>query len=149
MGFAPPEPAKDGSMPPHREPMAVANEPVKVYQANAVVRVEDGTTCERAACSIDRNGPTSLPLGLKTPMVPAITRNKKLLVQAKAGAGHKEGPENEHPPTPNTVRLGCENQGNDRVPQEYQGEKHSDPRFTESNAGQIEDENNGQRAVSK
>src|SRR5258708_10936954 len=84
MGFAPPEPAKDGSMPPHREPMAVANEPVKVYQANAVVRVEDGTTCERAACSIDRNGPTSLPLGLKTPMVPAITRNKKLLVQAKA-----------------------------------------------------------------
>jgi hypothetical protein len=25
--------------------MAVANEPVKVYQANAVVRVEDGTTC--------------------------------------------------------------------------------------------------------
>ena len=69
--------------------------------------------------------------------------------EGKTGAGHKEGPENEHPPTPNAVRLGCENQGNDRVPQEYQGEKHSDPRFTESNAGQIEDENNGQRAVSK
>ncbi len=71
-------------MPPQSDPMAVANEPVNVYQANAVVLVEAETTCASAACSIDRNGPTSLPLGLTTPIVPAITRNKKLLVQAKA-----------------------------------------------------------------
>jgi hypothetical protein len=69
--------------------------------------------------------------------------------EGKTGAGHKKGPDNEHPPTPNTIRLGCENQRNDRVPQEYQGEKHSDPRFTKSNAGQIKDENNGQRTVSE
>src|SRR6266702_8960177 len=84
MGVAAPEPTREGSMPPQRDPMAVANEPVKVYQANAVVLVEAETTCASAACSIDRNGPTSLPLGLTTPIVPAMTRNKKLFVKPKA-----------------------------------------------------------------
>src|SRR6059058_1068887 len=84
MGAAPLESTREGSTPPQSDPMAVANEPVKVYQANADVLIEDDTTCARAACSIDRNGPTSLPLGLTTPIVPAMTRNKKLLVKAKA-----------------------------------------------------------------
>jgi hypothetical protein len=84
MEVVPLEPTSDGRTPPQRDPMAVANDPVNVYQANAVVLVDAETTCARAACSIDRNGPTSLPLGLTTPMVPAITRNKKLLVKAKA-----------------------------------------------------------------
>src|SRR5260370_23890593 len=84
MGAAPLESTREGSTPPQSDPMAVANDPVNVYQANAVVLVEDETTCASAACSINRNGPTSLPLGLTTPIVPAITRNKKLLVQAKA-----------------------------------------------------------------
>ncbi len=69
--------------------------------------------------------------------------------EGKTGAGHKKGPDEEHPPTPNTVRLRRENQGNDRVPQQGQGKEQSDPRFTESNASQIEDENNGHRAVSE
>ena len=64
--------------------MAVANDPVKVYQANAAVLVRLGTTWARTACSMDRNGPTSFPLGLTTPIVPAMARNRKLLVQAKA-----------------------------------------------------------------
>src|SRR2546426_8227697 len=34
--------------------------------------------------SIGRNGPTSLPLGLMTPIVPATTRNTRLLVEANA-----------------------------------------------------------------
>src|ERR1700692_173353 len=84
MGGVPLEPTKEGTMPPQRDPMAVANDPVSVYQANAVVLVEAETTCASAACSIDKNGPTSLPLGLTTPIVPAMTRNKKLLVKAKA-----------------------------------------------------------------
>src|SRR6478752_5800052 len=82
IGAVPLEFTREGSMPPQSDPMAVANDPVNVYQANAVVLVLAETTCESAACSIDRNGPTSLPLGLTTPIVPAITRNKKLLVQA-------------------------------------------------------------------
>src|SRR5258708_1562800 len=69
--------------------------------------------------------------------------------EGKTGAGHEKGPDNEHPPTPNTVRLGCENQGNDRVSQEDQGKEQSDSGFTESNAGQIKDENDGQCAVSE
>ena len=69
--------------------------------------------------------------------------------EGKTGASHKKGPDNEHSPTPNTVCLGCENQGNDRVSQKDQGKEQSDPRFTESNAGQIKDENDGQRAVSE
>ena len=69
--------------------------------------------------------------------------------EGNTGAGHKKGPDNEHSPTPNTVCLGCENQGNDRVSQKDQGKEQSDPRFTESDAVQIEDENNGQCAVSE
>src|SRR5258708_32858403 len=84
MGDAPLESTREGSTPPQSDPIAVANEPVKVYQANAEVLVEAETTCASAACSIDRNGPTSLPLGLTTPIVPAMTRNKKLFVKAKA-----------------------------------------------------------------
>ena len=131
--------------------MAVANDPVNVYQAKAVVLIGAETTCESAACSIDRNGPTSLPLGLTTPIVPAITRKQEVArkCEGKTGAGPKKGPDNEHPPAPNTIHLGCENQRNDRVPQQGQGEKHSDPRFTESNATQIEEENNGKRAISE
>jgi hypothetical protein len=41
-----------------------------------------GTTCDRAACSMDKNGPTSFPLGLMTPMVPAIVNNSRLFVEA-------------------------------------------------------------------
>ena len=46
-------------------------EPASVYQANTSVLARSVTTCDSAACSIGRNGPTSLPLGLMTPMVPA------------------------------------------------------------------------------
>src|SRR5947208_13421150 len=35
------------------------------------------STCDSAACSIGRNGPTSLPLGLMTPIVPATIRNTR------------------------------------------------------------------------
>src|SRR6266702_565860 len=68
--------------------------------------------------------------------------------EGKTGAGHEKGPDNEHPSTPNTVCLGCENQGDDRVSRENQGKEQSDPGFTESDAGQIKDEDDGQRAVS-
>src|ERR1700756_2096728 len=75
---------KDGMRPPQSDPMAVANEPVKVYQANAVVLFEAETTWASAACSMNKNGPTSLPLGLITPTVPATTRKKKFRVITKA-----------------------------------------------------------------
>ena len=72
------------TVPAKRAPIAVATEPASVYQANTSVLERLGTTCESAACSIDRNGPTSLPLGLITPIVPATIRSTRLAVQANA-----------------------------------------------------------------
>lgn len=69
-------------IPAHKEPVAVATAPIKVYRANISVRFRSGTTCDRAACSMDRNGPTSLPLGLVTPIVPATNSRSRLLVTA-------------------------------------------------------------------
>jgi hypothetical protein len=40
----------------------------------------------RATCSTARNGPTSLPLGLITPIVAAAMRRKKLCVLANTAA---------------------------------------------------------------
>src|SRR5690348_10984996 len=68
--------------PPLREPAAVARAPAIVYQANVPVRAEGETTSESAACSTARNGPTSLPLGLITPMVAATRSAAKLCVAA-------------------------------------------------------------------
>jgi hypothetical protein len=72
-------------MPPAASaPSAVATEPAKVYQAKTPVLARSLTACDSAACSIDRNGPTSFPLGLITPIVPAISRSQRLLVDANA-----------------------------------------------------------------
>jgi hypothetical protein len=63
------------SSPAASAPSADAIDPVSVYHANASVRARSGTTCDSAACSIERNGPTSCPLGLITPIVPASTNS--------------------------------------------------------------------------
>ena len=70
-------------MPPASAPRAVATDPVSVYHANTAVLVRSVTTCESAACSIDRNGPTSPPLGLITPIVPARRSSHQFPVDAK------------------------------------------------------------------
>jgi hypothetical protein len=62
--------------------VAVATDPARVYQAKMGVRRRSSTTWASAACSIDRNGPTSLPLGLMTPMVPVMSSSQKLPVAA-------------------------------------------------------------------
>ncbi len=60
----------------------MANDPASVYHANADVLSRLGNTCESAACSIERKGPTSWPLGLITPSVPAMVNTQKFLVMA-------------------------------------------------------------------
>jgi len=69
--------------PPARDPNEIANAPTRLYQAKTFVRFSSDIICERAACSIDRNGPTSLPVGLMTPIIAAINNKKKLLVELK------------------------------------------------------------------
>ena len=65
-------------------PNAVATDPASVYQANTSVRARSGMTDDSAACSTERNGPTSFPLGLMTPIVPATRSSQKRLVDANA-----------------------------------------------------------------
>ncbi len=65
-------------------PVAVARYPARPYQANVAVRRRSGTTCESAACSMARNGPTSLPVGEMTPMIPATMSSATTSVPANA-----------------------------------------------------------------
>ena len=58
-------------------PEAVANDPTSWYRAKRLVRRRSGTSWLSDACSTARNGPTSLPLGLMTPMVAAAASTAK------------------------------------------------------------------------
>ena len=70
---------------PHRgHPVAVATYPARLYQAKVGVRRLSGMVWLRPACSIARNGPTSLPVGEMTPMAPARISSGTQLVNAKA-----------------------------------------------------------------
>src|SRR3989304_718874 len=63
-------------------PRAAANEPTRLYRVNMRVRWESGTIWERAACSMERKGPTSFPLGLRTPTGAAAPTSHRLWVEA-------------------------------------------------------------------
>jgi len=65
---------KPTTSPAIRAPVAVATEPTRLYQAYVLVRRAAGVTSVSDACSIGRNGPTSAPDGLNTPIV-AVTRS--------------------------------------------------------------------------
>ncbi len=71
------------SQPPARAPAAVANDPARLYQPNSLVRRLSGTSWESAACSMDRKGPISPPLGLTMPMIAARVIHTGLVVQRK------------------------------------------------------------------
>src|SRR5208337_1792676 len=68
--------------PPTSAPIAAVREPTRLYQAKTAIRLSSGTVCESAACSIERNGPTSLSAGLSTPIVATTTSRTKLPVVA-------------------------------------------------------------------
>ena len=65
-------------------PAAVASVPASWYRVKRWVRRLSGTSWVSEACSTARNGPTSLPLGLMTPMVAATRSTAKTGVAAKA-----------------------------------------------------------------
>ena len=68
------------------DPTAVANEPLRLYQAKSRVLSSAGTASAIATCSTARNGPTSLPLGLITPNVAASSCATKSRVDANTAA---------------------------------------------------------------
>src|SRR5690349_25123798 len=68
-------------------PTAVATEPVRLYQAYTFVRRSPGVTSVSDDCSIGRNGPTSAPEGLRTPIAAATSRTRNsVLPTASEGA---------------------------------------------------------------
>ena len=71
------------SQPPARAPAAVANDPARLYQPKSLVRRLSGTSWESAACSMDRKGPISPPLGLTMPMIAARVIHTGLVVERK------------------------------------------------------------------
>ena len=64
--------------------MAVATYPTRLYQANVAVRRVSGIVCDNAACSTARNGPTSFPVGERTPIVAARMSSGTQSVSTKA-----------------------------------------------------------------
>ena len=64
----------------------MANDPIRLYQAKTIVRRSPGSSPDNAACSIDRNGPISPPLGLMTPIVAATSNQVKSRVIANSPA---------------------------------------------------------------
>src|SRR5262245_63368693 len=70
-------------MPAASVPTAAETEPARLYQAKTAVRSLEGTVWDSADCSIDKKGPTSLSLGLTTPIVAATSSTTKLSLAAK------------------------------------------------------------------
>ena len=71
------------SAPPASAPRAAAKEPARLYQAKTRVRRLSPTICDSADCSMEMNGPISLPLGLTTPMTAATAIRARLLVEER------------------------------------------------------------------
>ena len=61
----------------------MAKEPASAYQEKTRVRSSAGSVWASAACSMARNGPTSLPAGLMIPMVAARSSTQNEVVAAK------------------------------------------------------------------
>ena len=86
------------------------------------------TSCESDACSMARNGPTSLPLGLSTPSVAATssTGNAVLPANTMPGADHQQRPEEQRPPAAEPVGARRQQQRDRGVAEQRQGEEQAD-----------------------
>ena len=137
------------AVPAASAPSAVATDPASVYQAKTSVRARSGITDDSAACSTERKGPTSFPLGLMTPIVPATRSSQKRLVDAKAipAAAISSAPGDEHAPAPEPIGPRGEVQRHDRVTGERQRQERADARFAQAGAHQVEDQDDRHRSV--
>ena len=131
-------------------PSAVANEPVSVYQAKTSVLRRSVTTCERAACSIGRNGPTSWPLGLITPIVATSRSSQKLTRDANTSpaAAMSIAPTTSIRRRPSRSARVVITSEIDGVAK--QGQREQEPpclRCGEPDANQVEDQHHRQRPI--
>ena len=91
---------------PPAHPTAVANEPARLYQAKTRASAAR-TRWLSAACSTARNGPTSLPLGLMTPIVAATSSTGEVgrVANTSAGDDHQQRAGDEDPPPAEPVGV--------------------------------------------
>src|SRR5437762_2610944 len=78
-----PPPNASTNPPPPTAPIAAAIDPTRTYHANNVVLFSPEAMCDSAACSMDKKGPTSFPLGLITPIVAATSSTTQFLDNTK------------------------------------------------------------------
>ena len=120
-----------------------------MYQAKTLRPPSIADHCDSAACSIGRNGPTSCPLGLITPIVPA-TRSSHQLPGGReddAGRRHQPGAEDEGPAAAEAVGAGGQNEGDDGIADEGGRQQQPGVRFVDAEADQIEHQHDRQGAV--
>ena len=109
-------------------PKAVATEPTRLYQAKMFVRRSLGVTSLSDACSIGRNGPTSLPDGLRTPSVAATRRTTKVVLPANTtpAAAMRSAPMTRVRRRPIRSAWVVSQEADDRVADEGQAEQQPD-----------------------
>lgn len=118
------------SQPPARAPAAVANDPARLYQPKSLVRRLSGTSWESAACSMDRKGPISPPLGLTMPMIAARKDHTRVggAEEDQAGQDHQCRPEQEHVPAAKPVSHHGHPEGDENITGQGGGENGPDTR---------------------
>ncbi len=115
------------------------------------VRRSSGTIWDSAACSIARNGPTSLPVGEMTPIVAARISRGTQSVSAKATPAHdhqdRAGHQDAAPAEPIGMRR--QPQREDRVADEREAEHDPDRQGVESERVEVQHERDGEEAVAE
>ena len=139
------------SQPPASAPVAVANEPARLYQAKTCVRRWSGMSWVRAACSMDRNGPISLPLGLMTPMMAAAVSSSGLRVSRKTTPAStiSSGAEQQHPAAADPVSGGGQPEGDAGVTGQGEGEQQADGALVQPDLDQVERQDDREKAIGK
>ena len=137
------------SQPPARAPAAVANEPARLYQPKILVRLLSGTSWESAACSMDKKGPISPPLGLTMPMIAARVIHTGSLVRRKTKPARiiRAAPKQQHVLAAKPVSHHGHPEGNQDITGQRSGENGPNAGCTQTGGGEIERQNNRDEPV--
>ena len=115
------------------------------------VRRAPGVASVSAACSTARNGPTSLPVGLITPMVAARIRSGTQIGnrEHETRQDHQERPSDQDPAPAKSIGTRREPERDQRVADEGQGQDDPDRGAVEAERGEVQDQDDGQEAIAR
>ena len=112
--------------------------------------VRDGLASS-AACSMARNGPTSLPVGEMTPIAPARMSSGTQLVNAKTTPGddHQPGTRDQDPAPAESVRVRRQPQRDEGVADEREGQDEADRQGVQPGRREVQHQDDRQEAVAE